>query len=190
MNVKKFSLALPFCDVSRLFIWFWSFFIILSFWSSSSSKSWKKSRICYRLSCRRDMHSHTRTWSAPTHTIFSAISREVSCLSLILASLSISCCLFKCSFSSSSSSTWLWRSLFSSSSSSAFSSKCLKKQWKSGRLRNVQHLFNQEKDPNLSLLPALWALFFNLPLKDVSDLLSFFFWMTRTKSKILICKRD
>ena len=121
--------ALPFCDTSRLFIWFRSFFINLSFWSRSSSMSCKKSRIGYCLSSRL-RRPLTRCWSA--HTIFSAVSREISCLSLIFASLSISCCRFKWSFSSSSSSIWPRSSPFSSSSSSAFPSKCLRRDTNQG----------------------------------------------------------
>ena len=112
---------LPLCDVSRLFICFCSFFINRSFWSSCSSKSWKEKQDLFKCF----VHTRHSDTCIVSHTILSAVNCEVSCLSLLLASLSICSCLFKWSFSSPSSSTLPLSSLFNSSSSSLFSSKCL-----------------------------------------------------------------
>lgn len=152
--------VLPLCDVSRLLTWVWSFFINLSFWSSSSSKSWIKSGISYWFTLTVTFYP-----SYAQRTMFSAVNREVSSLSLLLTSFSISCCLFKWSFSSFSSSTLPWSSLFSPSSSSAFSSKYLKNHPKSGWTRYDHHYFNQERHH------YRWVIYLRCELSSV-----IFFW--------------
>lgn len=106
-----------------------------------------------------------------SRTIFSAVNREVSCLSLLLTSLSISCCLFKWLFSSSSSSTRPCSSLFNSSSSSAFSSRCLKSKK------------NQDDSEITSLIKKwtpLWVFYLRCELSSL-----IFLWRTLVISSVL-----
>lgn len=125
-----------------------------------------------------------------THTIFSAVNCEASCLSLLLASLSIMFCLLKWSFSSCSSSTLHWRSLFSSSSTSAFSSKCLKiKTNQADWEQNLNKSGKLQKRPEKTIAfiikkeSSIWVFYLRCEFSSLS-----FFWRTLVISSVFSFK--